>query len=501
MRRAVIFSVVAVLLILIAVFAVNHFSLIKNKKEHKTFYVGVTFGGNTTIEAKMLIDKVKNYTNMFVLQSGPLMRDETAVKEIGDCALANGLRFAAFFESGALFPPQEARWLGAAEERWGDMFAGVYFGDEKGGKMLDTYVDLSENSTQGAVIKLGTGGVMVGNTTYLPNGTITVSGGTGVPPDPSFYRNSSNNVTPDMFESNQTNTKITYFPDGTITIEESVILSTYYSNGSITIKDRRDNFYTMENGTDHISQEESYEEVLSRHPIPTCDAATELFVTRNQKYIDGLSHQWQLGNRSFPIFTADYALYWWDFQSGYDLILAELGWNNTVAQEIGLVRGAANLQNKRWGTIITWTYTQPPYLTSGDEMYEQMRMSYESGAEYVIVFNYAEEMEGPYGTLRDEHFEALERFWKNVVQNPAVVHGGVKAEAAFVFPKNYGWGLRRLEDSVWGLWEPTAEAKQAWPLLQDALAKHGLRLDIVYDDAAYPFAGKYRQVYYWNQIS
>jgi hypothetical protein len=498
-RRAVVFSVIAVLVMLIAVFAVNHFSLIENEKEHKPFYVGVTFGGNNTTEAKMLIDKVKDYTNMFVLQSGPLMRNETAVKEIGDYAVANGLRFAAFFESGALFPPQEARWLGTAEEQWGGMFAGVYFGDEKGGKMLDAHVHLSSG------VKLGTGGLQVGNTTYLPNGTITVSGTTGMYPDPSFYRSTNNsassNGAPDIFESNQTHTEIKYFPDGSITIEESVILSTYYSNGSITINDRRDSFYTMENGTDRISQVESYEEVLSRHPIPNCDAVAEEFAGSNRKLIDDLVSQWQLSNRSFPIFTADYALYWWVYQSGYDLVLAELGWNNTVEQEIGLVRGAAGLQGKRWGTIITWKYTHPPYLTSGDEMFEQMRMSYESGAEYVIVFNYSEDMEGPYGTLRDEHFEALERFWKNVVQSTAVVHGGIKAEVAFVFPKNYGWGLRRIEDSVWGLWEPTSEAKQAWSFLQDVLANHGLRLDIVYDDVEYLLAGKYRQVYYWNQTS
>ena len=217
--------------------------------------------------------------------------------------------------------------------------------------------------------------------------------------------------------------------------------------------------------------------------------------------IEGLRNQWQLSNKSFSIFTSDYALYWWDYQSGCDLVLAQLGWNNSVAQEIGLVRGAADLQVKRWGTIITWTYDKPPYLTSGGEMFEQMRMSYESGAEYVVIFNYAKDMEGPYGTLKDEHFEALERFWKDVVQNPAFVHGGLKAEAAFVLPKNYGWGLRNPGDSVWGLWEPNAEAQQAWPLLQEIISKHGLRLDIVYDDSEYPVAGKYPQIYYWNQTS
>ena len=62
-------------------------------------------------------------------------------------------------------------------------------------------------------------------------------------------------------------------------------------------------------------------------------------------------------------------------------------------------------------------------------MYTQMRSSYECDAEYVIIFNYAENMTGPYGTLQEEHFQALERFWNEVVQNPNVAHGGIKAEA------------------------------------------------------------------------
>lgn len=36
------------------------------------FHVGVSFGGNTTTQAELLIDKVKSYTNLFVVQSGPV---------------------------------------------------------------------------------------------------------------------------------------------------------------------------------------------------------------------------------------------------------------------------------------------------------------------------------------------------------------------------------------------------------------------------------------------
>ena len=128
-----------------------------------------------------------------------------------------------------------------------------------------------------------------------------------------------------------------------------------------------------------------------------------------------------------------------------------------------------------------------------------MRTAYECGAKYVILFNYAEEGRGPYGTLQPEHFEALQRFWNEVVHNPAVAHGSVKADTALVLPHNYGWGMRNSDDTIWGLWNADDKSPQVWAQLQNALEAHGLRLDIVYDDSAYPVTGLYRQIYYWNQ--
>ena len=391
MNRKIVLSAVIIFILLIGLIAfISYTSLGGNGKVQKPFYVGVTFGGNNTQDAKTLIDKVKDYTNLFVLQSGQLMADENAVKEIGDYAIANGLRFAAYFDT--MNPTKQASWVGIAGQRWGDKFAGVYYGDEAGGKMLDANIDLSQAPATGAVVKTNNGGgIRIGNINYFTNGTIRVPKWNGSYPDTSFW-NTTDNVNPEPFVSDATDTTITYFPNRSITIEEIFSLATYYSNGTIETQVVGRNFFTMENGTDRIAQVETYEQVLSMNPIPNCDVAAETFVSRNQKTLDDLSSQWQLSNRSFPIFTADYGLYWWDYQSGYDLVLAELGWNNTVAQEIGLVRGAANLQGKSWGTIITWKYTQAPYLTSGEEMYSQMQTSYECGAEYVVVFNYAEDM-------------------------------------------------------------------------------------------------------------
>ena len=41
-------------------------------------------------------------------------------------------------------------------------------------------------------------------------------------------------------------------------------------------------------------------------------------------------------------------------------MLTELGWNASVAQQIAQVKGAARLQDKEWGAMITWKYNECP---------------------------------------------------------------------------------------------------------------------------------------------
>ena len=60
------------------------------------FYVGVAFCGNTSAEAKLLIDRTKDYTNLFVLQSGPISKNETAINEICDYVVESGMDFIVF---------------------------------------------------------------------------------------------------------------------------------------------------------------------------------------------------------------------------------------------------------------------------------------------------------------------------------------------------------------------------------------------------------------------
>ncbi len=199
-----------------------------------------------------------------------------------------------------------------------------------------------------------------------------------------------------------------------------------------------------------------------------------------------------------PIFTSDYCLYWWNYLGGYNVMFAELGWNSSVAEQIALVKGAARLQNKEWGTIITWKYNQDPYLDSGDEIYNQMLTSYEAGAKYITVFNYPYVQGNNYGVMTDQQFIALQRFWNDINNKKFVDHSS--PEAALVLPKNYGWGMRSPNDTIWGFWSTDDRSQQIGLATSTLLARYGVSLDIVYEDPAYPVAsGGYQNVYYWNQ--
>lgn len=100
-------------------------------------YFGISFNGDTVEGAKMLIDKTKDYTNLFVLQSGPISKNETAINTICDYAVEAGLDFIVFFGWFDFDQPWQIPWLDFAKERWGEDFLGVYLYDEPGGIQID----------------------------------------------------------------------------------------------------------------------------------------------------------------------------------------------------------------------------------------------------------------------------------------------------------------------------------------------------------------------------
>ncbi|MCL2691040.1 MAG: hypothetical protein FWE56_02125 [Candidatus Bathyarchaeota archaeon] len=374
----------------------------QSSKVSESVYLGVSFCGNTTAEAKVLIDKIKDYTNLFVLQSGPVSHNMTATTEICDYATSQGLDVIVFFGWFDIEHTERGYWIQEAVKRYGDKFLGVYYYDEPGGLQLD-YDWENHFMEWSAHIKAS-----------------------GVSND-KFYQ--------DLLE-----------------------LSEGYLNGTI----------------------QAY------------DAEAQMYV----KYMQNSPNISFLKDNSLTVFVSDYALFWWDYLGGYDVIFAELGWTNSTAQEISLLKGAAHLQNKEWGVIATWLYYDEPYLDTGEEIYNQLLLSYKAGAKYLIIFDYPTIEGNPYGVLTDDHFEALQKLWTDI-NNPAIKRV-TKPEAVLVLPQNYGWGMRHVNDRIW-LWSADEHSPQIWETSQKLLEQYGINLDIVYDDPQFPITNKYPKIYYWNQ--
>jgi len=409
-KQIVFFAAILITAVLTASFLASH-SITSNDTDSTPFYVGVTFCGNTTAEAKLLIDRVKDYTNLFVLQSWEISNNESATTEICDYATTSGLNIIVNLGVNWSYTrvwTWQYPWFQSAQQRYGDKFIGAYYDDEPAGIQLD-YNWFN------------------------------------------FFLNYSSH-----FQGRP----------------QASLLHQIFAD----LEDE------MENAT--RPEPKNYD---------TEAAWFQMILENNQGHNS-------LKKAGVKTFTSDYLLYWFDYLGGYDVMLAQFGWNNSCTQEIALVRGAAKMQNKSWGTIITWKYYNPPYLDSGEEIYNQMHAAYRAGAEYAVIFNYPQIEGNPYGTLTDEHFEALEKLWNEIAQNPRKTCE-TQAEAAFVLPKNYGWGMRHPEDWIWGFWEPDERSQLIWENSRKLLEQYGTSLDIVYDDPAFPATDKYPVIYYWNQTT
>jgi hypothetical protein len=196
----------------------------------------------------------------------------------------------------------------------------------------------------------------------------------------------------------------------------------------------------------------------------------------------------------FPLFTVDYALYWFDYKAGYDVVLAEFGWNHSRQLNVALCRGAATIQNRDWGVITTWTYTHPPYIESGAELYNDLVYAYENGAKYIMVFDTNHEYTE--SILRQEHFDAMKQFWDYTRANPRKNSQSGKG-VAYVLPKDYAYGFRGPNDKIWGLWEADPLSLELSENLGGFLKQYGTRLDIIFDDGL-RLDKTYSKYIFWN---
>ena len=201
----------------------------------------------------------------------------------------------------------------------------------------------------------------------------------------------------------------------------------------------------------------------------------------------------------YQLFTSDYAFYWYDYKTGYDTVFTEFGnrigsWNNSRQLNVALCRGAATVQNKSWGVMITWSYDQPPYMESGPELYNDMVLAYDNGAKYIIVFdtnaNFTENV------LQQEHLDAMNQFWQYVQANPRTI-GPVSDRTAYVLPEDYAYGFRGPQDRIWGLWPADSLTLNISTSVATLLQTYGKNLDVIYSSQTQESAG-YRNIISWN---
>lgn len=364
-------TITLVAIVLLSVFA----ALQLFRKDEIPVYVGVevAYKNGTFNDVKVMVDKVKDYTNLVVIGSLDISVNQTVLTETCDYVSSTGLHFIVLFTKNETYTTYNIfNWIVDARMKYGDKFLGVYRYDEPGGNQVDQ-----------------------GNETLVHNAT--------------SYNDAAKEYTSGL-------------------------------GGIVT-------------------------------------------------YYLGYAPQ---------VFTADYALHWFDYRSNYSALFTEFVGNNTREIAVAEDRGPATNFGRDWGTIITWKYDAPPYIESDTELYNDMVAAYKAGSKYIIVFDYPKT--DTYGILKEPHFDKLKQFWTYAHDNPQDFNSQ-KATAAYVLPQDYGFGLRRADDRIWGLFPADTLSAKVWNDVNKLVTLYGFNFDIIYDEPIVVNTARthYERIIYWNE--
>lgn len=241
------------------------------------------------------------------------------------------------------------------------------------------------------------------------------------------------------------------------------------------------------------------------HPVINMNATD--YADAERQFIDSLWFQY-LRNASkilgYPLFTSDYALYWFDYKGGYDGLFAEFGWNYSAQINVATCRGAATVLNKEWGTIITYTYTEPPYMESPEDLYKDLMYAYDNGAKYIVVLD--TNVDWTSGCLTEEHFQVIREFWEYATTNPRKCYP-VTERVAYQLPPFYGYGFRGPLDKdqsmgkIWGIWDVDITSFFISAAVSIMLDRYGTKLDIIYEEPDQPNQTySYSQIIRWDEM-
>ena len=169
MKREFLFLAIILTVIIITA---TFFQFINLQTNDQTF-VGVTFGGNTTQQAFQLIDKVKNYTNLFILQSGPISKNQTATTQICDYTVNANLNIIVYFGWFDTNYTWQIPWFDTAKQEYGSKLLGIYYYDEPGGIQIWS-VPVTFPSTFILMSERGCSGKKLANVDFVENALIII---------------------------------------------------------------------------------------------------------------------------------------------------------------------------------------------------------------------------------------------------------------------------------------------------------------------------------------
>jgi hypothetical protein len=243
-----------------------------------------------------------------------------------------------------------------------------------------------------------------------------------------------------------------------------------------------------------------YIDLITKAELPYVENysdAAQQFVTHTNYFLVNYSDYY--GTPNLRRYTSDYALYWYDYLAGYDVVFGEFVGNQSRQLAVALCRGAAKTQGKDWGTMITWKYTQPPFIEEPLELFHDMILAYRNGAKYIIIFNSPANNSATteYGILTHAHLNVIKAFWYYTRLCPPPEE--YPAETAYVLPSDYGYGFRGPAGKIW-VFGPDALSPVIWNATTSLIQTYGTRLDIVYETKTdnVPITLPYKKLIYWN---
>ena len=156
-NSTLLFGAILIAIIALPIFLVALNVSVDERQSNPEFFVGVEYAiDNYSIEGcKKLVDKVKDYTNLFVIDTIGITFDISNLNEVCDYVYDSGLYFLVFFiplhEEYENITTDEQQhqtlifrynyyphlWIADAKEQYGHKFLGAYAMDEPGGHQLD----------------------------------------------------------------------------------------------------------------------------------------------------------------------------------------------------------------------------------------------------------------------------------------------------------------------------------------------------------------------------